>query len=659
MSNTPTDLDHTLPRIEALPIRTKHGFTHPVGRVIDAIITGIIDPLGAALLIVEICLLSWGVTERYVFKHAVVWGDELAVVLFLWLIMFGAVSAYRRGEHMRLTAFLRMMPARWAEIFDVVGTVLIAIFAIELLVALVWPAFLPEGISTSEMLRSVVTGEFFSSGYMTQEMSHILPAMQIPHAIATAGIFVGFIFILLIAGCRLLEGRRERVLPILGGFVAASLALYLGRSVLGYLGNINLILFFVVFVGSEIVIGVPIAFAFGMAMLSYLALVTDMPLSVVAGQMDQGMSNQILLAVPLFVLLGFMFEMAGIASRLIAAVSAFVGHLRGGLNIVLVIAMFLVSGISGSKLADMAAVAPVLFPEMEQRGYKRSEMIALLSTSGAMAELIPPSLVLIIMGTVCNLSIQSLFTAGLMPAALASVFLIAVSLLRSRKQTFVTVPRLPYIARGRALFVALPGLVLPLVLRYCVVMGVATATEVSTVGIIYTLLVGIFVYREFDWRRSYPVLTETVRLTGAIMLIISTATAMGWALTQSGFASDLSEALSANSGGTFAFIALSIVLFIVLGSVLEGVPAIVLFGPLLFPIAQRLGMNEVHYAIVALLAMSIGLFAPPFGVGYYGACAVGKCEPDAAAFAIFPYVVALVGALIIIAAVPWLSTGLI
>jgi tripartite ATP-independent transporter DctM subunit len=377
----------------------------------------------------------------------------------------------------------------------------------------------------------------------------------------------------------------------------------------------------------------------------------------VVGQMDEGMSNPVLLAIPLFVFLGLLIESTGIARRLVDAIAAFVGHLTGGLNIVLVAAMFLVSGISGSKLADMAAVTPVLFPEMERRGYQRNEMIALLSTSGAMAELIPPSLVLIIIGTVCNLSIQSLFIGGLLPAFVTSVCLVAVSLLQLRRQSYVKIAKVDLSTRWRALLIASPGLVLPLLIRYFVVAGIATATEVSTVGVVYSLLVGTLIYREFDWRRLYPMLRETARLTGAIMLIISMATAMGWALTQSGFASTLSEALSHAPGGAGGFMALSILLFIVLGSVLEGIPAIVLFGPLLFPIALELGINEVHYAIVAVLAMSIGLFSPPFGVGYYGACAVGKCEPDAAALAILPYVAALLVALVFIAAVPWLSLG--
>jgi TRAP-type C4-dicarboxylate transport system permease large subunit len=170
-------------------------------------------------------------------------------------------------------------------------------------------------------------------------------------------------------------------------------------------------------------------------------------------------------------------------------------------------------------------------------------------------------------------------------------------------------------------------------------------------------LVGIFVYREFDWRRLYPVLRETVSLTGAIMLIIATATAMAWALTQSGFADQLASILTNAPGGKAGFMALAIVLFLVLGSILEGIPAIVLFGPLLFPIAKAAGIAEVHFAIVAVLAMGVGLFAPPFGAGYYAACAIGKCDPDLAVARIVPYLLAIVLALICVAAIPQLSLG--
>jgi tripartite ATP-independent transporter DctM subunit len=210
---------------------------------------------------------------------------------------------------------------------------------------------------------------------------------------------------------------------------------------------------------------------------------------------------------------------------------------------------------------------------------------------------------------------------------------------------------------ARTFVIALPALVLPFIIRAAVVEGIATATEVSTIGIAYTALAGLLLYRQFDWRRLYPMLVDTAALSGAILLIIGTATAMAWALTQSGFSGQLAQTMAAVPGGQAGFLAISILAFAVLGSVLEGIPAIVLFGPLLFPVSRALHIHDVHYAMVVILAMGLGLFAPPFGVGFYAACAIGRVSPDAAMARVWPYLGALLLALIVVAAVPWLSTG--
>jgi tripartite ATP-independent transporter DctM subunit len=190
-----------------------------------------------------------------------------------------------------------------------------------------------------------------------------------------------------------------------------------------------------------------------------------------------------------------------------------------------------------------------------------------------------------------------------------------------------------------------------------VVEGVATATEVATVGVVYTLLAGLLLYRQFDWSRMYPILVGTASLSGAILLIIGCATGMAWALTQSGFSRSLVEMMAAVPGGKMGFLLVSALMFTVLGSVLEGIPAIVLFGPLLFPVARAVGVNEVHYAMVAVFAMGLGLFAPPFGVGFYAACAIGKVEPDEVFSRVWPFLGVLLIALLIIVAIPWISTG--
>ena len=218
---------------------------------------------------------------------------------------------------------------------------------------------------------------------------------------------------------------------MVGGVAAV---LWICQPQLMTMGFGSLFVFFVVLVAACVAIGVPIAFAFGIATLSYLGLTTDMPLSVVVNRMDEGMSNLLLLSVPMFVFLGLLMEMTGIARVMVAFLAALVGHVRGGLSYVLLGAMYLVSGISGSKAADMAAVAPVLFPEMRRRGPHPGELASLLATSSAMSETIPPSLVLITIGSVTNVSISALFTGGLLPAAVAALALVVVAWCRSRKE---------------------------------------------------------------------------------------------------------------------------------------------------------------------------------------------------------------------------------
>ena len=494
--------------------------------------------------------------------------------------------------------------------------------------------------------------------FAAEEAVVTLPALEISNAFRAAALPVGCGLMIVVALLRLAQVSTWRQLllafVIAGVIVGILLAL---QPVLRGLGNVNLLVSFVGLVGAMVFAGVPIAFSFGLATFGYLALTTTTPMVVVVGRMDEGMSHLILLSVPLFVFLGLLIEMTGMARAMVAFLASLLGHVKGGLSYVLVGAMYLVSGISGSKAADMAAVAPVLFPEMKKRGAKPGDLVALLSATGAQTETIPPSLVLITIGSVTGVSIAALFTGGLLPGVVLGITLCMVVWWRYRSDDLSHVRRATGKEVLRTFIVAVPAIALPFVVRAAVIEGVATATEVSTLGVVYSVLAGLLIYRQFDWRRLLPMLIETAALSGAILLIIGAATGMAWALTQSGFSRSLATAMTGLPGGSLSFIAISILAFIILGSVLEGIPAIVLFGPLLFPIARAVGVHEVHYAMIVVLAMGIGLFAPPFGVGYYAACAISRIRPDEGMKPIVGYMIALLVGLIIVAAVPWISIG--
>ena len=599
---------------------------------LDRFFGPLVELPAAALVLAEVVVLLMGVIWRYVLHKPLIWSDELASILFLWLAMLGSVVALRRGEHMRMTAIVGMMKPRARAFLD-----LIAIAAALAFLALV----LHPAIEFAEDEVFVTT-----------------PALEIANSWRAAALPIGIALMIITAVIQLFRYGRVRDVAIALGTVAvvAGLVSLIGPSFKAF-GNWNLLIFFVGGVGIMVLAGVPIAFSFGLATFAYLALTTSTPTVVVVGRMDEGMSHLILLAVPLFVFLGLLIEMTGMARAMVGFLASLLGHVKGGLSYVLIGAMYLVSGISGSKAADMAAVAPVLFPEMKARGAKPGDLLALLSATGAQTETIPPSIVLITIGSVTGVSIAALFTGGMLPAVVLGLTLMGLVWWRYRDEDLSNVRRATWGEIGKAFLISLPAIALPFIIRAAVIEGVATATEVSTIGIAYAVVAGLLIYRQFDWRRLYPMLVDTASLSGAILLIIGAATGMAWALTQSGFSTALADFMKHLPGGIPTFLAVSIFAFIVLGSVLEGIPAIVLFGPLLFPIARDVGVHEVHYAMVVVLAMGIGLFAPPFGVGYYAACAISRIHPDEGMKPIVGYMIALFIGLVIVAAVPWISIG--
>ncbi|MGJ4887878.1 TRAP transporter large permease [Bradyrhizobium sp. HKCCYLR20261] len=604
---------------------------HGVVESLERALTKLIEIPAVIALVAEVGILFTGVTSRFVFNRPLTWADELASITFLWLAMFGAVLALSRGEHMRMTALVDRVSPRMRAVLESLALMAPALF----LGILLHPAI------------DYAHGQSFVE----------TPALGLSDSLRAGAVPVGIGLMLATALLRMTRHASRDLAITLALLATVALVLWGAAPALKALGNWNLIVFFALLLGAAVLAGVPIAFCFGLATVAYLLTVTTAPLEVVTSRIDEGVSSLVLLAIPLFILLGHLIVMTRMAEAMVGFLVSLVGHVRGGLSYVLLGAILLVSGISGAKTADMAAVAPVLFPDMKRRGIHDGELVSLLAASGAMAETIPPSIVLIIIGSVAGVSISALFTGGIVPGLVLAAALAVVAKRRMVEPEDIVRSRPSWATIRSALVTAIPALLLPVLIRTAVTEGVATATEVSTIGIAYAIIVGLLVYRRFDWRRLYPALVHTAALSGAILFIIGAATAMAWALTQSNFSHALAAMMVSVPGGKYGFLLISIAVFILLGSILEGLPAMVLFGPLLFPAAKLLGVHEVHYAMVIILAMGIGLFAPPFGLGYYAACSIGQIDPNAGLTRIWPYLGALVLGLLLVAFVPWLSIG--
>nr|WP_256354575.1 MULTISPECIES: TRAP transporter large permease subunit [unclassified Variovorax] len=587
-----------------------------------------IAAIAASLIAVEIVLLLASVFWRYALHRPLVWSDEVASVVLIWVGVLGATLAGHGGQHIRMSALVSALPRH--------GDKFAAVASVATLVTL--GTLIPVAVE-----------------YCFAEWGQSSPALGIPNVVRHAALPVG-LSLMLVSELELVIRRRAwSHIAVAAVGVGILVAGFYGFSEqIEALGHWSLLLFFVV-LGALLVTGIPIAFAFAAASALYVLCADGTPMSIVTMRFEEGMSHLILLAIPLFVALGLLLQVTGLAQAMIGFLASLLGRVRGGLNYVLIVAMYVVSGISGSKAADIAAIAPALFPDMKRRGYDEGDMAALLSASAAMSETIPPSLVLITIGSVMGISISTLFKGGLMPALVIAVALWLYVALRARKLPKPSARKVPAREVGHLFVVALPAFGLPFVIRGAIVNGVATATEVATLGIVYALLAGWLIYRCLDLRKLYPLLVETATTSGAILLIMGTATAMAWVISQSGVSNELAGLVKTLPGGRAMFLLVSICIFILVGSLLEGIPAIVLFAPLLYPASRALGIDDVHYAMVVILAMGIGLFAPPIGVGFYLACGMGKVETALASRHIWRYLAVVLAGLLVVAFVPQLT----
>jgi tripartite ATP-independent transporter DctM subunit len=590
-----------------------------------------LEVLSAALMVSIVLMLFGGVVARYLFSQPVGWIDEAVSLAFIWVAMIGAVLAMHRNEHLRLTMFVDMLPARARSYVHAFALVAIAAF----LIGLIGPAI----------------------EHVESEWIMLTPSLEIPSGIRVSAIAAGMILMLAIVAVYALKTVPAHSLAtaflVVGSFVG--LCWWLAPQ-LAALGMFNILIFLCGLVALCLVAGVPIAFCFGCGVMAFLAFSSTVPLVVIVGRIDEGMSNIVLVSVPIFVLLGCVLDATGMGKAIVDLLASLIGHVKAGMSYVLLGSLFIVSGISGSKVSDMATVAPALFPEMRRRGNKQPEMVALLATGAAMADTVPPSIVLIVLGSVAGVSIAGLFESGIVVAMVLLLALLILARWKARHESTGHIQRPSLKAIGRLALIAAPALVLPFLIRSAVGGGVATATEVSTIAVLYAMLIGQVLYGGIGWKKLYAMLVETAALSGAILLILGTASSMAWAITQSGIVQELSLFLTTLPGGWIAFMGVTVLVFLILGCLLEGLPAVLLLAPIMFPIAKKLGIHEIHYSMVIVCAMNIGLMMPPIGVGFYVACRIGDAKPDDVMTAIWPYIAALIVGVVVIALFPALST---
>ena len=599
------------------------------------LLLSVTDTVAAVLLAADLAVVIGSVVLRSVFNAPVEWSDDVARGLMVGSSFFGAASALARGENAGIAFIVDRMASNTRRVIDAVSSLLIFIITGYIAVHAVELARLTTGQTTGSGLPLELT--FYPMGVGAACMTVFAfeqflrrKASDIGIAAAVVGVLVSFWF----------------------GWNALSPDTVPGAGTLMLLGFV-----------LSMCGGMAIGFALALAALIYIWAEGTLPGVIFTQQMARGIDNFVLLAIPFFILVGYLMEANGMSVRLIALLERLVGRTRGGLNVVMVLSMVIFSGISGSKMADVAAVGSVLVPAARRSRQNPGNAVALLAASAVMAEAIPPCLNLIILGFVANLSIGGLFMAGVVPAGLMALALIAVAVLFGTRTLRVDdmTPQIP-MAQLWIGAAATVGLIVLIFGGFK--SGFATATEISAFAALYALLAGGVIFRELSWKAAVRSFTQSAVRSGLIMFIVAAAQSLAFTLTLQQIPHALGDELIhlSQSNGTWLFMILSIVVLIVMGSVLEGAAALIIFGPLLIPVAAQLGIAPLHFGVVLVFSMGIGLFAPPFGLGLYGACLIGNVPIEDTVKPIIGYLGLLFVCLLIIAFVPsitmWLPNAL-
>ncbi|MDR5799467.1 TRAP transporter large permease subunit [Caballeronia sp. LZ001] len=600
-----------------------------------AVVMRWIEYLCAAVLAADVIVVFVSVIYRYFLHDPVDWAEEIARALMIVLVFFGAATVLARSQHVGVDLFRAALPARWQ------------------------PALIQAG---HWIIAAVAANLCFSSCLLLVDSYGQMTPSGLPAWINVYPLVAGSVFMAVFALANALNGPRKTVFGALIGCVVVAAALFGWNALMPDHAIKPGILLAAGFVGG-LVLGVPIGFVLAFSALLYFLAEPTLPILVYSQQVMAGADHFVLLAIPFFVLAGLLMETNGMSSRLIELLLRIFGRVRGGLGLITIMATAFFSGVSGSKLADIAAVGGVVMPAVRQSKQDPNEAAALLACSAVMAETIPPCVNMIIMGFVANISIAGLFLAGVVPAAVLALALAVVAVIFGRRINVADALKNPraFLPLMGGAFVAL---VMIAMIGKGVTSGIATSTEVSAFAVVYALMVGWLAFRELTPRKVARVFVRSASMASSILFIVAAASSVSFALTIEQIPALVSDAMInfAHQYGPTMFLLLSVLIMIVFGAVLEGAPALIIFGPLLTPIATQLGINPLHFGTVIVVAMGLGLFAPPVGLGLFATCAITGTEMKAVAKPMVKYLVVLCAALVVLILVPsfslWLPTRL-
>jgi len=405
------------------------------------------------------------------------------------------------------------------------------------------------------------------------------------------------------------------------------------------------------------VLNVPIGFALSIATILAILWTGAASLSVVPLNLFAGSSSFPLLAIPLFILAGGLMETSGISQRLVNLANSLVGFIRGGLAMVTVVATMIQSEISGSSVADAAAIGKVVIPAMEKRGYPRALSAAIVSNAASAAILIPPSIPMIIYAWMAEVSIAKLFFAGFLPGVIACVAMMGLCYYYARKYNFPVEQKFSIREVGRTTVQAFWALFIPVVIWVGILAGIATATEVAALAVLAALLIGVFIYRELSGRQTLQILRESVGQTASVMLIVASSAVLGWFLTSEQVPQKFARMILETTSDKFLILLFLNLFFFVAGMFLHSAAAIILIVPIVLPLVRQIGVDPIHFGIIVTINLGVGQQTPPVATVLFTTAAIAKLSFWEVWRVGWPFTLVLALVTLLVTYVPWISLG--
>jgi len=407
------------------------------------------------------------------------------------------------------------------------------------------------------------------------------------------------------------------------------------------------LLLFATFCGL-IALSAPIGVSVGVASALALAYKGGMPLTLIAQKMFTGLDSFPLLAVPFFILAGLFMETGGISARLVRFASVLVGHVRGGLAHVVIVATIFFSGVSGSSAADTAAIGSIMIPSMVRRGYPRPLATAIVAAAGGMGVNIPPCIIMVLYGVAANASIGYLFAAGFLPGFLSGLSLMVMVYFTAKRQGLPKEVKASLRQMLKAAWDAIPPLFMPVIILGGILTGVFTATESAVIAVVYGAFLSMVVYRELRLRDVPRILVSSAKLTGMVMLVVGMSITFAWIVSIERVPHMVTEWMLSVSRNPMVFLFFVNILMLIVGMFLDATPAMITFTPILYPIANQLGIDPVHFGIVMVTNLGVGFVHPPVGSCLNVATAIGEITIDEVIRPILPFIGVMIVALLLI-----------